>query len=254
MWLIRNKYFWFSTILFLIIGVGGIWLVFPQLLQQRQDISDQMATIDSQIAAATQRQAAIRALNSNEAQVDALYQTASLALPVTTDAENLTLQLHGLLDSLKLTSAVITAPFQQTAAVAAPTASSSTTTTPTPSSQTSTGPVAQTNTAANSTQGTFTISGEMDFATAQVLIADLRMMTRWNRLTGIEISQSGGKTTVLITAQVYARKAPATAFNSTDLTFLNKAAKVFGSLKAYATAPDVTKEGSYGRANPFANL
>lgn len=253
MWLVKSKYFWISTVLFLAIGLGMIWFMFPPLVQSMQSYQNESATLDTQIAAATAHQAAVKILNANETRVTSLYQTATLSLPANTDAENLTLQLRGLLDSLGLTSAVITAPFQQTATAVTPTTTTpSTTGTPTPSTQTSTGPATSVPTTANSAQSSFTVVGDMDFATAERLITRLRTMTRWNKLTSFDINQANGKTTVTITGQVFSRKAPTATFSSTDITFLDKATKLFSALTSYATAPDVTTEGTYGRSNPFA--
>lgn len=250
MWLIKNKYFWVSTALFLAIGLGFIWFMYPPLVQSMKDNSDRSATLDEQIIVATAHQAAVRSLNANETRVTSLYQTASLSLPAVIDAENLTLQLRGLLDSLKLNSAVITAPFQQTVSVAAPAATSGSA--PSPSTQTNTGPSANVATAATPAQSSFTIVGDMDFPTAQLLLSNLRTMTRWNKISSFDIIQANNKTTATITAQVFSKKAPASSFSSTDISFLDKAGSVFGSLKTYATLPDFTTEGAYGRINPFA--
>jgi len=249
---IKSRFFWLSTALFLVLGLGIIWKIYPPLLSQARQNKTQNTDLTAQVNQAQQYLTLVKQLSSDTTTVDSLYSSAAVALPASADTENLLLQLDGLLASLKLSNVSITAPISQVVSTTSPAAPTSGTAVPqTQTGSSTTTPVV--NSDAKS-QSTFTLSGEMSYGSALQLVQKLRTFARWNKITVIDITQTGGKTTATITAQVFSKAAPTSDFSGSDNQFITKAKNLFSQYQSYASVPDATKEGSYGRSDPFAGL
>ncbi len=249
--LLKNTYFWITTSIFLVVGVGTIWLAYPPLLSAFQDNRSQISELNTQIDQQQQHLNILNQLNGKKDAVASLYSSANIALPTTTDPEDLVLQLRGMLNSIGLTGATITAPFQSAAA-----ASSASSATNANGAQ----PITQTGTVSsapivNGSAGaaiTFTLTGTMDYPTTQTLLAKLKTFARWNKVTTITITSTSGAPTTSVTAQIFSKAAGSTEFTGSDPAFLDKTTKLFAAVQSYAVTPDATKQGTYGRVNPFA--
>lgn len=231
----KNKFFWISTLIFLVFTTLALWKAFPPLVSQYQQNRTQARDLDLKITEHKQYLELVKKLNNEEETVNNLYATAQQALPIKPDIEVLLLQLDGLLSNAKINAAV-TAPIGSTTAPAAPKGGAE-------------GDAAATKTAPKLT---FTLSGEMDFPQLQALIGQLRTLVRWNKLTNIVISQSGEKSTATLSAEVFTKALGNKEFSGQDPKFLEKAEALFTQYQSYATLPDVTKEGQFGRTNPLA--
>jgi hypothetical protein len=157
------------------------------------------------------------------------------------------LQLDGLLGSLGLSNAKITVPFGS--ATTASAAASDTSDSKPGTVGNTTKPVVKSDVA---NQTVVTIAGEMDYDHTKALLAALRSFSRWNKVTALDITQSGTVTNVTVSLQVFTAPDATADFTGADGDFLVRAKKIFGSLKQYATVPNYQTEGSYGRSNPFA--
>lgn len=251
--LVRNKIFWIMTLVFLGAALSVTWLTYPSLLRQLQANRAQGVTLNQTLDQQKQYAALVKSLSAEEKTVNELYQSAQYALPATTSGEILLLQLDGLLNSIKLGSATITAPFAT--AVPAPAAASTDASGVKPSTQGGNNPTT-TPVVKSGAQGltNFTIVAETDFGTLKVLIEKLRHMARWNKITSVDVTVTGDKMTATIISQIFTKPDATKEFSSTDPQFLTKAKELFSSFVSYTTVPDASKEGNYGRSNPFSPL
>lgn len=251
--LIKNKVFWIITPLFLIASLAIIWLMYPPLIEQLRANRTDSAALDKTLLEQKQYVELVTSLTSEEQQVLSLYQSAQTALPVTTNSEMVLLQLDGLLNSIDLSSATITAPFSVVVPVAAKTSTSSSDVKPSTQSGSNptTTPVVKSN---NQTIATVTITAETNFTTLKSLLEKLRQLARWNKIVSIDVSVAADKMTVVVTTQIFTKPDATKEFAGTDPQFLTKATQLFSGFTSYATKPDATKEGNYGRKDPYAPL
>ncbi len=226
--LIRSRWFWFSTGLALLFSVGMVIFIYPSLIKQYNDHKSQVKDLDSQIQANEQYLLSVQTLEKSPEQVDQLYGKASQVLPSKAEPEILQLQLDGLLQSLALTKISLNVPLVDTAA-------------PDPNS------AAQT--AAKATP--FTLVGSMDFNQVKSLIEKLQTFTRWNKVTSVDISRTLEGMNATISGEAYSRSTTVKDFTASK-DFLTKATATFNNNQIYATLPDVKTEGNYGRNDPFA--
>jgi len=253
--LLRSKFFWVATVLFLGISLVLTWKAYPPLLKQLQEKKAAESDLVEKVAQAKSYSDQVKSLSTHRQEITDLSQKVALALPTELQPELLLLQLNGLLGSVNLGGATVTVPFGQATApvaAAAPPASSGS-----DASQPKAGSIGNSTTApvvqqTDNTQATFTISGIMSFDDLQRLIEKLRSFGRWNKITALDINQTADGLTVTLTGQVFYKPASTSQYKGTDKNFLETAKKAFNSLQSYATAPNPTQEGQYGRANPFA--
>lgn len=221
--LLRNKFFWASTVVtFVVLFFAALWL-FPPLIAQMKERKQSLSDLDSLIQSDEQFLNSIRGLERNPSQLNQLYELSMLSLPETAQPEILMLQLDGMLNSLNLGQATISVPLSQVQ-----------TSTETPISNT-----------------IFTITGEMDYAKAKELIAKLRTLNRWNKATSIEIVRANDKSTATITSEAFSKPSSSKEFSG-NVNFMSNATKVLSQFQNYATIPDITTEGNFGRTDPFA--
>lgn len=249
--LVKSTSFWIATGIFLVVCLGLTWLVFPRLITKFRQTQQTLKTADEEITKAEQFLSTIDALSKNLDDLEKYHDAARLALPTTVEPEQLLLQLNGLVSDLRL-DATVTVPI-----------SKGTTSTSTGSSSSSevkagsigsSGTVVSNENTTNEAGATFTINGKFGFGDLQTLIVRLRTFSRWNKIQSIDITRSDTTTTVALTGQVFSRPLSNKEFSGTDPQFMKKAGELFASLKSYATIPDITNEGSYGRKDPFAGL
>ncbi len=221
--LLSNKFFWISTVLtFLLLFFAILWL-FPPLIAQMKERRESLTNLDSQIKSNEQFLNSVKGLEKNPSQLDQLYELSMLSLPKTPQPEILMLQLDGMLKSLGLNQATISVPLG--------------------TAQVSTDPAA-----ANTV---FTVTGEMDYSKAKELIAKLRTLNRWNKASSIDIVRALDKSTATITSVAFSKPNSTKEFSG-DVNFLANAAKILSQFQNYATVPDITNEGVFGRVDPFA--
>lgn len=221
--LAKNLYFWVATVLLLVITtVAALWFL-PPLLNQLQTNRNELATLKTDVAANEQFLATIQGIEKQTTTLQSLNEKATLSLPKDTQPEILMLQLEGLLEALNLGGIKIDAPLSAPATGAS-------------------GEVQQVT--------KFTLTGDMSFAQAKELIVRLRGLSRWNKLTAIDLSQSESRTTVTIAGEAYSKPGSPKNFTGSP-SFLADAKTLFDSLTPYTTIPDVKTEGSFGKNDPF---
>ncbi len=225
--LFSSLYFWVATAILL--GAIIVFSLFfaPPLLGKISSNKSEIQKLTTQIAENEQFLTTLKVLEEESDQLDVLYEKATLSLPKEPQPEILILQLDGLLKSLELDKVTITVPLTGTG--------------------TKVGAKAPTSQATK-----FTLSGAMSFEKAQELIVKLRGLSRWNKLTSVDLTRQGVITTVAIAGEAAAKPGAPKPFSGSK-TFLADATRLFDSLKPYTTIPDVTTEGTFGRDDPFAN-
>lgn len=246
--LIKKPSFWIISLLFLVVTVILIIYVFPPLFSRFNSLRADSTSLTAERDKQKQYADLLDNLANNKDAVAGLYQSADQALPSTVRADFLLIQLDSLTSSMGLTGVKFVVPF-----------SSGVVATPAPSGS---GGTASIGGAANSSpvvksdssgsQTTFSISGPIGFSSVQTLLQNLRSLSRWNKITSIELGLNGSEPTATITAQVFTLPNYSSNFTGADSSFLTKAQALFGSAKSYTTQPNSSTEGSYGRANPFA--
>lgn len=222
--LVRSLYFWIATICLLAV-VGGVMIWFlPPLLAQFKEKNAKIASLNTQISENEQFLSTIQGIEKQSTTLDTLNEKAQLSLPKEPTPEILILQLDGLLKALELGNVTIEVPLTPaTAAKNAP---------------------------AGYTVTRFTLTGKMSFTQAKELVVRLRGLSRWNKLTALDVTQSETSTSVAVSGEAYSKPGQPKAFTGSQ-AFLANATKLFDTLTSYATIPDVTTEGNFGKSDPF---
>lgn len=250
--LLKQKSFWIATALFMLISLAIIWLALPPALSAIQDTRSQLSQIDSQISVAQIRLDAGKTLKENSAQLQNLYNSAVLALPESSDTDQLMLQLEGLISDLKL-DATLTLPLSS--------ASATTASTPVITSNDNIQPGGAGSSGSSSAQSatpsggaSFTVNGKYGFSSTRELLSALKYFSRWNKISSVSLAVSGDSSTSTVTAQVFSSDTKPAEFSGTATDFIQQAQQVFSSLVSYATVPSVDTEGNFGRTDPFSQL
>ncbi len=246
MTLLTNRTFLIATLLFLAVAVTGIWFFYPPAINKYREIKNQQQILSDQVAAAQASVDSLAAFSAKEADLNKYFDLASNALPTEPGSDILMLQLEGLAQSLGI-SPTITLPFSGTAVVAQPAPASTGDDNVSAGTTANSQPIAT----AASSQTQFTIAGQFDFNTTRVLIRKLATFIRWNAVTGVSITSTNDGLSASISGQTFWLPAQVADSNfSADL--LTKAATLFASFDSYTATPDISKEGSFGRNDPFA--
>lgn len=243
--LLKSKFFWITTVIFLVVALGALWRLYPPILSQLKENNEKSKRLDADLEAAEAYSKSIAALKNEADQLDDAYQLAERALPVGAQTDLLLLELEGLLNDLGLGSVKITVPFQNTTPVSS-TSSADGAERP-GGAATTTKPVVK----GSSATTTFTLNGEITYTQLKTLLARLRTFSRWNKITSIDIAKAADKYTTTVTAEFFTKPAPTQETSITSAKILEQAKTIFGGLRVYTTKPDATKEGSYGKGNPF---
>ncbi len=222
--LLKNIYFWVATFcLVLVVGGASLWFL-PPLLKQYKENKAKIASLDVQISENEQFLATLQGIEKQSSTLDDLNEKAQLSLPKDPQPEILILQLDGLLKSLNLDKVAIEVPLTAT--------------------------TASKNAPAGMVVTKFTLTGKMSFAQAKELIASLRGLSRWNKLTSLDLTHTEVATTVTLSGESYSKNTAPKPFTGSQ-SFLANATKLFDSLTPYTTVPDVKTEGTFGKSDPF---
>ncbi|OGD61201.1 hypothetical protein A3A71_01225 [Candidatus Berkelbacteria bacterium RIFCSPLOWO2_01_FULL_50_28] len=251
--LARSKGFWISTVVFLLVSVGLIWFVLLPMMTSYRATTDEIASTTEQLESKKQFLATVQQLSNDQTSLETTFAAATAALPITTDPENLLIQLYALTKDLGLDATIIV-PFDKSSTVgtqSTPPATSGDDVSPGPVS--SSQPIVVSEPATGSKGAEFSITGEISFSQVNSLIRRLWSFSRWNKISSIDIANASDKMSVTVSSQVFSRPGVTeSSFAGTDSELLSKARQLFGSLKQYSTVPDIEKEGNFGRTNPFA--
>jgi len=251
--LLTSKYFLIISALFLVAAIAVIWFFFPPVIKSFNDNREQADTLAAQIETSQAEAATVNDLIAAKATIAELHEQASTALPGSPSADLLLLQLDGLTKSLGL-EATITVPFSQATlpaqvdSSAAPKNESDIK--PGSGSAGGTQPIIAS--ASPGTNTDFSLSGEWDYPTALNLLAKLKTFIRWNAVTSIDLTRAADKSTATISGKVFWVPSTNLQFSGTAKDLLSQAKTLFDGYQTYAEAPDVTKEGNFGKSNPFA--
>ncbi|MEK7202417.1 MAG: hypothetical protein AAB669_02725 [Patescibacteria group bacterium] len=250
--LLTNKYFLVVTGLFLVITIGVIWLFFPPAIRLFNENKAAKLSLAEQIQTSQTDAAGVKDLVAAKTTIADLYDKASLALPSSPSADLLLLQFDGLTESLGL-DATITVPFSEgslAAQVAAPAApASDEEIKPGSGSAGGTQPIITSSDTGTKTD--WSLGGEWDYPTVLALLTKLKTFGRWNAVTSIDITAAADKSTATISGKVFWTPSSNLQFSGSAKELLTQAKTLFGSYQTYATTPDVTKEGNFGKSNPF---
>ena len=241
--MLNNKIFWIATFAFAILLGALLWFgVMPQLAT----ISSDKATLDdinSKIQTEQDYITLVNSINKEKDQLTAISDKAELALPESSKPEIIQLELEGLFKNLNLPLS-FSVPYTATAPVATGNVNAS--------------DVKPANGATSSASKTtnvisFTISGTINYDQLKTLLNTLKTSTPWNKINELDISYKDNSLSITISANTFWKKA-STTFTGGDPKFLEKAKALFDNIQSYASTPDVTKEGNFGRGNPFEPL
>ena len=219
--LIKSIYFWVITVVLLAVVIISVLKIIPPVITAYQDNQQKLADAKVELAKQQKFLAAVNTVKSDPESLDELYNKASLALPRTANSEILMLQLDGLLISLGLGAVSINVPFQPTATDASELNSIS-----------------------------LTISGNITYQQMTKLLPKLKTFSRWNRISSFDISKSADKYSSSITTKVFFQPGDTGEFSG-NTKVLDQAKELFSDFQSYATNPDITTEGIYGRPDPF---
>lgn len=250
--LLTSKYFLIVTALFLAVSVTAIWFFYPSVLKTYNDNRSLSETLARQIKTGQLEGTTVKDLAAAKTTIGSLFDSASSALPDSPAADLLLLQFEGLTKSMGL-NATITVPFSSASLasqVAAPT-------TPTDENEIKpksgsvggTQPVVTTTT--SSTKADFSLGGEWDYPTVLNLLTKLKTFSRWNAVTSIDLARSGDKSTATVSGKVFWSPTADLQFSGSVKELLTQANTLFGGYQSYAATPDITKEGNFGKSNPF---
>lgn len=220
--LVKNMSFWIATLV--LVGallVSGLFLI-PPLISQVSSNRAEINELSTKIAEGEQFLTTLRGIEQKSDQLEQLFEKAALSLPKEPQPEILILQLDGLLQSLDLASTKIEVPL--------------------------TGAAEPAEGAEQTTR--FTLEGTMSFDQVKGLIAKLRTLSRWNKLTAVDITIEEATTRATLTGEAYSKPSAPQTFSGAP-SFLDNASAAFTSLNPFTTLPDVKTEGTFGRQNPF---
>lgn len=243
--LLKSKFFWFSTVIFLVVTIGAVWRLYPPILSQLKENNEKSKQLDTELEAAEAYSKSISSLKNETEQLEDAFQLAERALPATGQTDLLLLELEGMLKDLGLGDVKITVPFQNATPVSS-TSSADGAARP-GGAATNTAPVVKNTTSTT----TFTLNGEISYTQLKTLLTRLRNFSRWNKITSIDIAKAVDKYTTTVSAEFFTKPAPSQEAAIASTKILEQAKTIFGGLKTYTTKPDATKEGSYGKGNPF---
>lgn len=240
--LLKNKFFLVTTVLFLLAAVVAIWRIYPPVLSQFKEHRVKAVELDAKLKEAESFNQGIIALRNQTEQLKMVYNLAERALPTNNQSEVLLLELEGLVKDSGLSGIRITVPFDSAAASVA------TDTEVVRPGTTSKKPVVK---GSAQTSTSFTLAGNISFAQSRALLDKLMNFSRWNKVKSIDISRSEEAYSTTIIADFFTKAAPSVANSSVPANLLSQASQVFQSLSQYSTTPDASREGSYGKPNPF---
>lgn len=247
-----SKYFLVVTGLFLAITIAVIWLFFPPAIELLNENKAAKLSLAEQIQTNQADADAVKDLVSAKTTIADLYDKASLALPSSPSADILLLQFDGLTESLGL-NATITVPFSEgslASQVAAPTApASDEEIKPGSGSAGGTQPIITSSDIGTKTD--WSLSGEWDYPTVLSLLTKLKTFGRWNTVTSIDITAAADKATATISGKVFWTPTSNLQFSGSAKELLSQAKTLFDGYQPYTTIPDITKEGNFGKSNPF---
>ena len=219
--LIKSIYFWVITVVLLAVVIISVLKIIPPVITAYQDNQQKLADAKVELAKQQKFLAAVNTVKSDPESLDELYNKAGLALPRTANSEILMLQLDGLLISLGLGAVSINVPFQPT-----------------------------TTDASELNSISLTISGNITYQQMTKLLPKLKTFSRWNRISSFDISKSADKYNSSITTKVFFQPGDTGEFSG-NTKVLDQAKELFSDFQSYATNPDITTEGIYGRPDPF---
>jgi len=225
----KNIYFWVATVIFLTVTIIAVTKVIPPALSTARDSRASLKDLNAQIDSERQFASSLSDLSKNQSQLNTMSSLAVEALPTKPDGEELMLQLDGLLASLNMASATATVPLSAG--------------TPAPSSGTGT---------VSASQLAVTIVGDFNYAKARDLIAGLRGLIRWNKITSFDISQNGSTSHLSFTFNVFYKPGQVKTFSG-DTNLLSEAKTLFDAYHSYTTRPNIAAEGTYGKTDPFSS-
>ena len=105
--LARSKGFWISTVVFLLVSVGLIWFVLLPMMTSYRATTDEIASTTEQLESKKQFLATVQQLSNDQTSLETTFAAATAALPITTDPENLLIQLYALTKDLGLDATII---------------------------------------------------------------------------------------------------------------------------------------------------
>ena len=249
--LLKSKFFWIITAIFLLACLGAAWKLYPPVLKEFGALRDQEKKLQDDTKKAEYYNQSVKKLKENADSLDKVYLNATHALPVTPKNDLLLLEIEGLTNSIGLSNVAISVPFQGSVAQASPSsqsASSGGDDSVKRGSTANTKPIVK-GTSTDTTS--VTISGNIDFSKAKELVSKLQSFSRWNKVKSVDITKSSDTYATTITIEVFTRPLPTAGFTDTSSTFLKTAQDLFTPLKTYTSEPDATTEGNYGKPNPF---
>lgn len=226
--------------------------MYPPIIGEFRELGEKDKAVSEQIVNAEAYSASIKELKVNSSTLDAVYDSAGRALPVSAESELLLLDLEGLVNSIGLKGLTISVPFQGTAASATASSQSATsgaTDEVKRGNTATTKPVVKDGATADAL--TVTLSGSIDYSKANELLSKLKTFSRWNKVKSIDITKSGDTYATTISLEVFTKPAPSTSFTDTSAEFLKGAQALFSPMQTYTSKPNASSEGQFGKANPF---
>ena len=218
--LLKSIYFWVVTVVLLaVVGISGIKII-PPILTSYQENQQKLVDVTTDLDKQKKFLAAVNTAKKDPESLEDIYNQAGLALPRAANSEILLLQLDGLLASLGLGSSTINVPLQSTAE-----------------------DVTENNI-------DVTISGNITYDQMTDLLPKLKTFSRWNKVSTFDITKTADKYNSSITTKVFFLPGATEEFSGNS-KILDQAKKIFSDFKSYATDPDITTEGIYGRPDPF---
>lgn len=248
--LLKNRVFLIASAVFVATMLLTVWFLFPPTLTDFNETRAALTKLEGDVRAAQGRADSYKDLQTNSLKLNEVHDLAASALPATPSPDLLLLQLDGLAKALGL-DITITVPLTD-GALAVQVGSPPPAGGEVKQGSGSAGGSSQPIVTSSGSNTEFNLSFKGNFATAQTLLAKLKTFIRWNTVTGVEISTSGSETNVTISGQVFWLPTPSTEFTLPANDLLERAAKLFNGYQSYTTTPDISIEGQFGRADPFA--
>ena len=249
--LLSSKYFLVISGLFVVLTVAIIWFFFPPVIKTFNDNRAESSALAEKIKASQAEAATVKDLVAAKTTIAELYDNASAAVPSSPSADLLLLQFDGLTKSLGL-DATITVPFSESSLASQVAPSAPKDENDIKPGSGSTGGTQPIITSSGGGTGTdFSLSGEWDYPTVLSLLTKLKTFIRWNTVTSIDLTKTADKTTATISGKVFWTPASNLQFSGSAKDLLSQAKTLFNPYVSYAVVPDVTKEGNFGKSNPF---